>query len=175
VKQVPPDFLNKSAQETAARGSFLLVKDVAIRQLAQGAVKVPLGEVRRVAPPGLFIESDKGDHQLISLPLKDILRRIRPENYERRPNQQRVDVPESVATSSTRGQMLSAVRILRKEDLRKSTTPAPELSPSPCCTGQPRRPTEKVLPHRRCRKRQRPSQPLGPESRQAAPSPSPKP
>jgi predicted regulator of Ras-like GTPase activity (Roadblock/LC7/MglB family) len=124
LKQVPAEFLKRPLQDTPVRGSYFISKEVAVRQLAQGAVKVPLGDIRRAAPPGILVESDKGDHQLISLPLRDVLRRIRPEMYVRRPDQRRVDVPESVGDLfGPRGQTLSAVRILKKEDLRKSQTP----------------------------------------------------
>lgn len=131
IKQVPRELFRRGAGNTAVRGYYFLPSEEALDQLATGAVKVSIGELRKVAPKGLFVESADKESELVSLPLREILRRLKPEHYERRNDQVRVDVPESVSELfGPRGEALSEVRILKKDELRNTSGASTAAAPA---------------------------------------------
>ncbi|MBI3416121.1 MAG: roadblock/LC7 domain-containing protein [Verrucomicrobia bacterium] len=79
-----------------ARGTIAVPAQRINEQLRNGAIRIPFGELRRAAPPGMFAPSNAADMTLIELPMKEILSRLQPAYWARRPNQKRITVPDDV-------------------------------------------------------------------------------
>lgn len=67
-----------------------------LEQLPQGCIRVTFGEVRKLAPEGVFPESGEHDQKLIELPLQEILPQLQAVSFGRRGNQKATHVPEEV-------------------------------------------------------------------------------
>jgi predicted regulator of Ras-like GTPase activity (Roadblock/LC7/MglB family) len=148
---VPQPLLGKKTPGPAAK--FVLPTPRVLEQLKTGAVKVPFGELRKAAPQGVFIPSSTHDDQFISLPLRDVLRQVRPENFARGP-QVVVQIPGDISDLfGSKGERLANVRVLSKEEatktsfLRRQEIPAPSPAPSAgeSPTTPPMRPQESPL------------------------------
>jgi predicted regulator of Ras-like GTPase activity (Roadblock/LC7/MglB family) len=70
-------------------------------QLARGAVKIPFVELRRMSPEGFFSANTTFDQHLVSLPLGEILRQLKP---ARRADQKQAASPAHIAPIFNRAQ-----------------------------------------------------------------------
>lgn len=77
-------------------GMFSLPLPTVTEQLNNGSVRIPFGQLRRNSPTGTFSINAAFDESLIDLPLHAILAAVGPAAFTRRPNQARVDIPDSV-------------------------------------------------------------------------------
>ncbi len=68
-----------------------------LAQLAQGAVKVPFGDIRQAAPH-VFDSGTDRDSTPVPLPLNEILLQLNPALLVRRPAQRQVEVPAEIAS-----------------------------------------------------------------------------
>ena len=67
-----------------------------LTQLAFGSVKINFGELRNAAP-GVFVNSGgEHDHKPVTLPLNEILTRLNPARFSRRPAQKHIEVAEDI-------------------------------------------------------------------------------
>ncbi|HXG47808.1 MAG TPA: hypothetical protein VNO52_09300, partial [Methylomirabilota bacterium] len=115
IKQVPQELWGHLAPAGVAGLNFPVARQQVLGQLAQGAVKVMFGELRQRAPKGVFIDSTAHDHELICLPLADILAQLHPDAYARRSNQTALTVPTEIAdVFGPRGEGASALRVADK-------------------------------------------------------------
>lgn len=64
-----------------------------VSQLGKGSVKLPLSELKRIAPAGVFLPETDRDSLLVELPLQEILSRLKPNMLPRRASQKQVEVP----------------------------------------------------------------------------------
>ncbi len=130
IFHVPKELHGKLAPAGAAGFQFTLSKAKVLEQLPRGTVKVPFGELRRMAPPGLFTNSHGHDPLLVDLPLSHILQQLRPEDYSVRPHRQAVEPPpEIVDVFGAKGECLAAVRLMAKHEILKpSASSAPSAS-----------------------------------------------
>ncbi len=78
-------------------GTFSLPIRNAIEQLATGAVRVRLAELRQSALPGTFANDISQDETLIDLPLPQVLAAIGPAAFARRAQQKMAAPPDDVA------------------------------------------------------------------------------
>ena len=69
-----------------------------LEQLTQGCVRVPFGQVRKLAPPEFFTVGSESDEKLIELPLQEILQQVQSHSLGRRKNQRTVSIPEEVTS-----------------------------------------------------------------------------
>lgn len=124
---LPSELRGRLGAASAGHTSFFLPRSRALEQLAQGAIKVPFGELRRAAPLGLLVNNSDHDHQLITLPLQEILPQLSSEAYGRRPDQRTWQEPEDVPDLfGPKGQARAAVRVVPKSELKQApTAPAP--------------------------------------------------
>jgi predicted regulator of Ras-like GTPase activity (Roadblock/LC7/MglB family) len=130
IQQVPREFYGQLAPAGVAHIQLTVPRQRVLEQLPQGAVKVPFAELRQLAPPGVFVESDAGDSRMVDLPLSEILRQLAPQDYARRPDRPRVEVPDDVTDLfGQKGESLTPVRVLGKDDLPKPALPASKLVP----------------------------------------------
>lgn len=128
---VPKELWGKLAPAGAGAGKFIISRSHVLEQLAQGAVKVPFGELRRGAPAGLLTNSSAQDNQLTDLPLADILAQLRPDSLVRRPDQVRVAVSEDLPDLfGARGERLSPIRVMDKKEAAASTAFARQNPPT---------------------------------------------
>jgi predicted regulator of Ras-like GTPase activity (Roadblock/LC7/MglB family) len=68
-----------------------------LAQLAQGAVKVPFGDIRQAAPH-VFDSATDRDSTPVLLPLNEILSQLNPALLVRRPAQKQIEVPAEIAS-----------------------------------------------------------------------------
>jgi len=68
-----------------------------LTQLAFGTVKITFGELRRAAPGVFVISGGEHDHKPVTLPLNEILTRLNPAKFSRRPAQKQIEVAEDIA------------------------------------------------------------------------------
>lgn len=66
--------------------------DRIIAQLPKGRVEVAIGQLRRVAPPTIFIPETDWDEQMVEIPLQELLPKLDPTLLKRR-TQRRIDLP----------------------------------------------------------------------------------
>jgi predicted regulator of Ras-like GTPase activity (Roadblock/LC7/MglB family) len=69
-----------------------------LEQLGHGCVRVPLGQVRKLAPEGFFTVGADHDQKLVELPLQEILQQVDLRTFARRKDQKTVSVPEDVTS-----------------------------------------------------------------------------
>jgi predicted regulator of Ras-like GTPase activity (Roadblock/LC7/MglB family) len=128
---VPKELWGKLAPAGAGAGKFIISRSNVLEQLAQGAVKVPFGDLRRGAPAGLLTNSSAQDNQLTDLPLADILAQLRPDSLVRRTDQVRVAVSEDLPDLfGARGERLSPIRVLDKKEAAASAAAARQNPPT---------------------------------------------
>ncbi|HSY19811.1 MAG TPA: hypothetical protein VK815_15820 [Candidatus Acidoferrales bacterium] len=96
IAHLPMDLKAKLMAPPAAGQTIALAVDKVTSQLAFGSVKIPFGELRRLAP-GIFANSGgEFDAKPVSLPLAEILSRLNPALLSRKPVQ-KVDVAEDIS------------------------------------------------------------------------------
>ncbi len=129
---VPKELQGRGAVNSGSH-IYQLPRAAALEQLSRGAVKVPLGELRRVAPPGTFAAGTGSENRLIDLPLREILNQIRPEAFARRSDQQLVSVPDDLTDLfGSKGERLTTVRVLDKNQAKAA--PAQPVPQAPAIT-----------------------------------------
>lgn len=131
VNLVPKEFCASSSSISLEGCEFQVSRKHVRAQLSQGAVKIPFGEVRRAAPVGVFINSSAHDHTPVDLPLREILRQLRPDALAR--SQQRLtEVPAEVTdVFGPKGKPLAQVRILTKDESARSASLASAAGAKP--------------------------------------------
>jgi len=127
LQLVPKELIGKGG---AGSGKFSLPKSAALEQLARGAVKVPFGDLRRAAPPGLFVISGTTqDSRLVDLPLREILNQLHPESFARRPSANRLTAPQEVTDLfGSKGERLTEIRVVDKSEIKAA--PAARQTPA---------------------------------------------
>lgn len=122
LKEAPAEYRGTALPAAAAGKSFDIPIEKALKQLATGAVKVTLAELKSVSPSGLFRETSEHDQKLVDIPLKEVLSRLQRESYACRTDQHRIEVPDSISDLfGPRGQGLTDVRIANKKDAQPAT------------------------------------------------------
>jgi predicted regulator of Ras-like GTPase activity (Roadblock/LC7/MglB family) len=107
-----------------------------LSQLALGSVKITLGELRRMAPDVFSADADR-DQTPITLPLNEILARLNPALFIRRPDQKQVEVPLTVSSPfENHGQGL----VYAVGNAKPAAAPAPAPAPAPASV------TRKITP-----------------------------
>jgi len=136
IRCVPQELWGKLAPAGAGAAEYVISRSHVLEQFPQGAVKVPLGELRRHGPAGLFANNSSQESRLIDLPLADILAQLHPDTFARRPNQNRVQVSEELPDLfGAKGQRLAPVRVMDKRETatafaaRQSRAPARTVAP----------------------------------------------
>jgi predicted regulator of Ras-like GTPase activity (Roadblock/LC7/MglB family) len=135
LQLVPKELLGKA---NAGSVKYHLPKATALEQLARGSVKVPFGDLRRAAPPGLFVISGTTqDSRLVDLPLRDILKQLHPESFARRSSANRLTVPQEVTDLfGSKGERLTEIRVVDKSEIKpagpvgRQTAAAPVPEPA---------------------------------------------
>jgi len=121
---LPMDLRAKVMQNPPAGATMVMAIEKVLAQLANGSVKISFGELR-LAAPSLFANSGgESDSRPVTLPLNEVLLRLKPALLSRSPNQRKIDVADDVAGPfDGRGQ-----------GIRFSTAPlkaAPAAAPAP--------------------------------------------
>lgn len=129
-----PKELHGKNPPSAGEALFLSRHEV-MEQLAQGAVKIPFGTVRKSAPSGVVASGGASqDNRLVDVPLKEILTQLRPDAFQRRPDQRRIEVPSEIQDIfGAKGEHKAQMRILQKDELKpipKSEQPEPTPAPT---------------------------------------------
>ncbi len=83
---------------SAPKGDSLLRLPLNIVQahLAKGSMNIPYAQLRQFAPPGLFPESPAHEAETVSIPISEILPRLKPEHLSKRAGQRKVVVPDDI-------------------------------------------------------------------------------
>jgi predicted regulator of Ras-like GTPase activity (Roadblock/LC7/MglB family) len=139
LQQIPQELWGRLAPAGVTGLEFPVARQQVLGQLAQGAVKVTFGDIRQQVPKGVFTDSGAHDHELVTLPLADILAQLHPDAYARRSGQSVVEVPAEVSDMfGPKGERLSPVRVAdKREEAAKaaasgarSVRSTPPVSPS---------------------------------------------
>ncbi|MBM3846944.1 MAG: hypothetical protein FJ405_11755, partial [Verrucomicrobia bacterium] len=141
----------------AASAQLLFDEHPILEQLAQGSIRLPFGEIRKLAPPGFFSCPAAEDGRLVDLPLNEILPQVSPSAFARRNGQKIHVVPEEVTglfTSKAKGSGTPPASrpVASAESAAKVASPA---------TGGPAKPAQPAA---------RTSQPASPSVAQNPPS-----
>ena len=93
-----PEELKVKVNLAAAEGVLIsLPAEQVVEQLSHGSVKLSFGQLRLLAPAGVFQGSSSHDENLVDLPLGEILGQIKAQSLPKRTNQKkRVQVPEDI-------------------------------------------------------------------------------
>ena len=109
-----PSPLRSVIAQNPAPGVIVAVSvDSIVDQLPSGRVRIPLGDLRKVAPAVIFFPDTSRDEELVEIPLGEILPKLDPSLLER--NSRRVvDLPdgvEGVFESKIRGRTQEPVQV----------------------------------------------------------------
>jgi predicted regulator of Ras-like GTPase activity (Roadblock/LC7/MglB family) len=139
LQLIPKELHGKMAPGVSRALTYNLPKVVALEQLPRGCVKVAFGDLRRAAPAGLFANSPNHDTRMVDLPLREILGRLNPEAFARRPAQNHITVPDDVTDLfGAKGERLTDVRLISKSELKvTSPQPASAAPPAPIAPAAP--------------------------------------
>ena len=118
IKLIPQELWGKLAPSGVAGYNYSIPRKSVLEQLPHGAVKVSFGELRRNAPPGVFISGTAEDTRLVDLPLSELLAQLHPDSLSRRPDQARVAVSAEVPDLfGARGERLAPLRVMEKKEV----------------------------------------------------------
>jgi predicted regulator of Ras-like GTPase activity (Roadblock/LC7/MglB family) len=121
IKLIPQELWGKLAPAGVAGYNHTISRKSVLEQIPGGSVKANFGELRRGAPPGVFINTPAEDTRLVDLPLSEILAQMHPETFARRPDQSRVAVSDEVPDLfGAKGERLAPMRVVGKKEV--STT-----------------------------------------------------
>ena len=131
VPTLPKELQGKNPPKSDE--AIILPKHQVLEQLAQGAVKVPFGQVRRIASVGVLAGGSSHDNRMVDLPLKEILNQLRGETFPRRPDQRVINVPDEIQDIfGAKGEARAQMRVMQKDEIKqapRSEQPAPAPEP----------------------------------------------
>jgi predicted regulator of Ras-like GTPase activity (Roadblock/LC7/MglB family) len=130
IARLAPDLMQRVRLMDVGEAEIFIPTQKVLTQISTGSVRISFGELRQLAPPGTFTAENDRDRTLIELPLQEILARINPGLFMRRPAQRQVDVPDEVV-GPFGGQSPVAVTGQGKG----ATTGAPPARNRPATTG----------------------------------------
>jgi predicted regulator of Ras-like GTPase activity (Roadblock/LC7/MglB family) len=96
IARLAPDLMQRVRLVDVGEAEIFVPTQKVLTQITTGTVRISFGELRQLAPPGTFTAENDRDRTLIDLPLSEILARLNPGLFSRRPAQKHVDVPEEV-------------------------------------------------------------------------------
>jgi predicted regulator of Ras-like GTPase activity (Roadblock/LC7/MglB family) len=96
IARLAPDLMQRVRQVDIGESEIFVPTQKILTQISTGSVRISFGELRQLAPPGTFTPENDRDRTLIDLPLQEILARLNPSLFSRRPAQKHVDVPPDV-------------------------------------------------------------------------------
>jgi predicted regulator of Ras-like GTPase activity (Roadblock/LC7/MglB family) len=96
IARLAPDLMQRVRLMDVGEAEIFIPTQKVLTQISTGSVRISFGELRQLAPPGTFTAENDRDRTLIDLPLQEILARINPGLFMRRPTQKQVDVPDEV-------------------------------------------------------------------------------
>jgi predicted regulator of Ras-like GTPase activity (Roadblock/LC7/MglB family) len=135
VAHLPKELQGKNTPSSSE--VLELPKHQVLEQLAQGAVKVPFGQVRRIASVGVLAGGSSHDNRMVDVPLKEILAQLRGGEISRRQDQRVISVPDEIQDLfGGKGESRAQMRILQKDELKPAgrsdrATPPAEQTPIP--------------------------------------------
>lgn len=96
IARLSPDLMQRVRLVDVGEAEIFIPTQKILTQISTGSVRLSFGELRQLAPPGTFTAENDRDRTLIDLPLQEILSRINPSLFTRRPAQKHVEVPPEV-------------------------------------------------------------------------------
>ncbi len=96
IARLAPDLMQRVRQVDIGETEIFIPTQKVLTQISTGSVRISFGELRQLAPPGTFTPENDRDRTLIDLPLQEILARLNPSLFSRRPAQKQIDVPSDV-------------------------------------------------------------------------------
>jgi len=96
ISSMPVELQQRVRTEFVGQASIILPLERVMSQLAQGQVRVTFGEIRQSAPQAFAPTHDRDD-VVVTLPLGELVSRLRPAMMSRRAARQ-VEVPDEVAS-----------------------------------------------------------------------------
>lgn len=89
----PPELAGVIAQAPEPHVMIALPVDGILQQLAHGKVMVTISDLRKVAPPTIFISETTADEHEVEVPLPELLAKLDPSLLKRK-NQRNIEVPD---------------------------------------------------------------------------------
>ncbi|HKQ38648.1 MAG TPA: hypothetical protein VJ063_11260, partial [Verrucomicrobiae bacterium] len=135
VPHLPKELQGKNPPRSDE--ALILPKHQVLEQLAQGAVKVPFGQVRRIASVGVLAGGSSHDNRMVDVPLKEILAQLRGETLPRRSDQRVIHVPDEIQDIfGAKGEARAQMRVMQKDEIKpaarsEQAAPPPEPTPIP--------------------------------------------
>jgi predicted regulator of Ras-like GTPase activity (Roadblock/LC7/MglB family) len=96
IVRLPPDLMQRVCVLDVGETEIFVPIQKILSQISSGAVRISFGELRQLAPPGIFTAENDRDRTPIDLPLQEILAHLNPGLLMRRPTQRHVEVPPEV-------------------------------------------------------------------------------
>ncbi|HTD87953.1 MAG TPA: roadblock/LC7 domain-containing protein [Candidatus Binatia bacterium] len=134
VPHLPKELQGKNPPRSDE--ALVLPKHQVLEQLAQGAVKVPFGQLRRIASVGVLAGGSSHDNRMVDVPLKEIIAQLRGEAFPRRTDQRVIQIPDEIQDIfGNKGEARAHMRVMQKEELKpagrsEQAAPQPE-QPTP--------------------------------------------
>lgn len=125
---LPADLRQKLSLRSG--DTVVLPAERVIPELAQGAVCLPLGELKALAPE-VFEGVLNHDDVSVRLPLEEVLKQLNPKDYARRPGQQKVIVPDEVTGIFEGKGQRPAISTTPLKDVPRPAAPLPLPPPEP--------------------------------------------
>lgn len=135
VPHLPKELQGKNPPRSDE--ALVLPKHQVLEQLAQGAVKVPFGQVRRIASVGVLAGGSSHDNRMVDVPLKEILSQLRGETLPRRADQRVINIPDEIQDIfGAKGEARAQMRVMAKDEVKpaarsEQAAPPPEPTPIP--------------------------------------------
>ena len=102
-----------------------------VEQLSKGAVKFTFGELRQLSPPGTFAENPQFDAATVSVPMAEVLPKIKSSQIQRRANQKTIDIPNDIKP-------VFGTATDKSEPPQKPHAPAAATAPTPAAAPAPK-------------------------------------
>jgi len=94
--KLAPAVLQAATGQPDANSLLRLPLPLVQAQLARGAFKIPLAQLRQYSPAGLFPANGSQDAIEVAIPLGEVLPHLAPNQLPMRPNQKRIEVPNDI-------------------------------------------------------------------------------
>jgi predicted regulator of Ras-like GTPase activity (Roadblock/LC7/MglB family) len=140
LSRLPEALTRRVIQSDVGEAEIFIPTQKVLSQIAKGSVKISFGELRQMAPPGIFAPENDRDRTLVDIPLYEVLSRLDPSLLARHPSQRQVEVPPEVT-----GPFGGQTKVTFATSIMKSP-PAGYEPPAPATKGAPAAPVRPVVP-----------------------------
>lgn len=139
VKSLANDLKPLIATVPDGKAQFQVPLQLVLEGLPKGAVKVSFAELKRGAPAGTFTGATEHDAQMVSLPLNELVPKLKPEHLKPKTPQKTVSVPDDIKPVFGQAQTAAPTPPAPKPaaPAPAAAAPVPAQAPNPAATAPP--------------------------------------